>query len=615
MGVSSGISRYGRLGFASYICAMDLAALRDRLSPDNGPTVLELDLAQGLLSTTPATPRDALRALRAPTMRSVRDGLRRAATDDGVAGLVVHIGDCPLSASQVDELAELIKDFGRHKPTLAWSESFGELTSGLYGYRLASHCQQVWLQPSGSLGIQGILLGVTLLRGTLDKVGVEPEFGQRHEYKTAANQFTAHEVTEPQREMMQRVADSVLEETIARVADRRGIDPDAVRSAVDAAPLTAAEAVERRLVDRIGYRDEVYAWLTENWGRVPVTPPLPLQQQDRSESPQVHLQYVHRYAKQGVGQFAQQLANRRQPAIAIVGVQGAIVTGPGHRSALQGPQAGADAVCAQLRAAGRDENVRAVVLRVDSPGGSYVASDSIRREVVRLRESGRPVVATMGDLAASGGYFVSMAADEIVTNPTTLTGSIGVLAGKMVTTGLTDKIGLVREEMAAGARAGMFSTLQPFTDEHWAALDRWLDEVYADFTAKAAADRGMALDELEPLARGRVWTGADAVERNLADHVGGMDLALDRVCALADLDRDDVAAKAGPAFPFLAQLRPAESSESGHTDTAVSLGLPVPGAASAAPTGGLEDLWRLAASSLGLSVPGVLSLPFVPVLG
>lgn len=612
MGVNSGGSRCARWAATPTLVGMDLAALRDRISADNGPTVLELDLAQGLLSSAPTTPRDALRALRAPTMRAVRDGLRRAATDDSVAGLVVHVGDCPLSVSQVDELAELIKDFGRHKPTLAWSETFGELTSGLYGYRLASHCQQVWLQPSGTLGIQGVLLGVTLLRGTLDKVGVQPEFGQRHEYKTAANQFNAHEVTEPQREMMQRIADSVLDETISRVAERRTLTPEAVRAAVDAAPLTASEAIEHRLVDRIGYRDEVYGWITENWGRVPAAPPLPLQQQSGGDGPRVQLQYVHRYAKQRVGQFAQQLANRRQPAIAVVGVQGAIVTGPGRRSALQGPQAGADTVCAQLRAAGRDAHVRAVVLRVDSPGGSYVASDAIRREVVRLRESGRPVVATMGDLAASGGYFVSMAANEIVTNPTTLTGSIGVLAGKMVTTGLTDKLGLVREEMTAGDRAAMFSTLQQFSDEQWAALDRWLDEVYADFTGKAAADRGMELAELEPMARGRVWTGADAVARRLADHVGGMDLALDRACALAEVDRASTTVKSGPALPFLAQLRPAESSESGHTDTTAAPSTPLAGASV---TGGLEGLWRFAAGALGLSVPGVLSLPFVPELG
>ncbi|MFW6597568.1 signal peptide peptidase SppA [Propionibacteriaceae bacterium Y2011] len=585
------------------------------LLPAQPPTVLELDLSRGILSGAPASPRDALRALQAPTMRSIRDGLREAAKDERVAGLVINIGDCPLTAGQVDELAELITRFGEHRPTVAHTSSFGELTNGLFGYRLASHCHQIWLQPSGSVGIQGVALGVTLFRGTLDKVGVEPEFGQRHEYKTAANQFAAHEVTEPQREMMQRIADSVLAETVTRVAERRSLPPEAVRAAVDSAPLTAAEALEHKLIDRIGYRDEVYGWLTENWGKIIPAAPRPWRPEP-DEGPQVRLQYVHRYAKQGFGGAAQQLAARSKPAIAVVGVQGGIVTGQSQRSAFGGQQAGADTVAAQLRAAGRDSGVKAVILRVDSPGGSYVASDAIRREVVRLRESGRPVVATMGDVAASGGYFVSMAADEIVVNPTTLTGSIGVLAGKFVTTGLTDRIGLVREELAAGARARMFSNLETFTDDHWQTLDRWLDEVYADFTTKAATDRKMPHATLEPLARGRVWTGADAVQHQLADRLGGMDTAIDRVCTLAGLDRDDAVLRTGPGFPFLAQLRPAESSESGHTDTRLADDLLAGGPAlgTLAGTGGLEALWRQAAEALGVAAPGVLSLPFVPQL-
>jgi len=574
-----------------------IAAVRERLTARDLPFVLELDLAHGLLSAAPGTPREALRALHAPTMRAVRDGLRRARTDDRIAGLVVHVGTCPLSAGQVDELSALLAEFGEHKPTVAWSETFGELTNGLFGYRLAAHCGQVWLQPSGTLGIQGVALGVTLLRGTLDKVGVEPEYGQRHEYKTAANQFTAHEVTDAQREMMQRIADSVLDETVARVAERRSLGRETVRAAVDAAPLTAPDALTAGLVDRVGYRDEVYAWINENWGAVPAG----------ADKPSVHLQYVHRYAKEsGGGALVKQLTDRRRPGIAVVGVQGAIITGLSRQSPLQGQSAGADTVCAQLRAAGRDDQVKAVILRVDSPGGSYVASDSIRREVVRLRESGRPVVATMGDVAASGGYFVSMGADEIVANPTTLTGSIGVLAGKFVTTGLAEKVGLVRDQMSAGERATMFSSLKGFTDDDWKVLNGWLDQVYADFTGKAAADRGMPLDQLEPLARGRVWTGADAKERGLVDHLGGTDLAIDRACALAGLERDQVGLRGGPAFPLLAQLRPAESSDSprGATGSLAGNGIPpVTGS-------GLEGLWQTAVSALGVEVPGVLALPW-----
>lgn len=574
---------------------MDLAtAARDRLRRRRQPTVLELDLSRGLVAPGARDPRRALRMLHAPSMRSIREGLRAGARDDRVVGLLVHVGECPLSLTEADEVGALVAEFGDAKPTVAHTETFGEMTSGLAGYRLASHAQQVWLQPSGALGLTGVALQVTLLRGALDKAGVEPQFGQRHEYKTAANQFTASEVTVAQREMMQRIADSVLDDTVTRVAGRRGLAVEDVRAAVATAPLTAARALELGLVDHVGYRDEVHTWAREQWG------------EEVDGERVVDLHYVHRYAReQGAPGLVRSLTDKQRAAVGVVGVQGAIVTGPGQPGGFGQPSAGADTVAAHLRAAAADEQVKAVVLRVDSPGGSYVASDTIRREVVRLRESGRPVVAVMGDVAASGGYFVSMGATEVVAGAATLTGSIGVLAGKLVTRGLTDKLDLVREEMVAGERAGMFSTLRGFDDSDWAVLDAWLDDVYADFTAKAAADRGLPLETLEPLARGRVWTGADAAERGLVDHVGGTSLALDRACELAGLERDDVAVRPVPASAFLAQLRPARSSESPRGQVA---------AAAATPgkllTGGPEAALSRLARLGGLHLPGVLALPW-----
>ncbi|MVA76449.1 signal peptide peptidase SppA [Auraticoccus sp. F435] len=577
--------------------ARDLTSRLHRRS--TAPTVLELDLSRGVLSAPPRSPAVVLRAMHMPTMRAIRDGLRSGARDPKVAGLVVHVGDCPLTASQVDEVGAMIAEFGAAKPTLAHTETFGELANGLLGYRLGAHAQQVWLQPTGGIGLSGVSLQVTLLRGTLDKVGVEPEFGQRHEYKTAANQFTAREVTEAQREMMQRLADSVLEQTVAVVAEKRGLTEDEVRRAVDDTPLSAAVALERRLVDHLGYRDEVYSWLRESWGS-PV-----------DGKPEVDLHYVHRYEREHGGPaLVKNLRDKHRPSVALVGVQGPIATGASSNGGLNGPSAGSDTVTAHLRAAAADEHVRAVVLRVDSPGGSYVASDAIRREVRQLVEGGRPVVASMGDLAASGGYFVSMGASEVVANPSTLTGSIGVLAGKMVTAGLTDKLGLVRAEMTAGARADMFSTLRGFDESDWAVLDAWLDDVYADFTAKAAADRGMDLAALEPLARGRVWTGADAAERGLVDHLGGVSLALERACELAGLDRDAVGVRAVPGMPLLAQLRPARSSEStGQNGADAHVGV------ASLLAGGPEATLTRLAGLVGLQVPGVLALPWRLTLG
>lgn len=557
------------------------------------PTVLELDLSHGVLSGPPSSPLVALRRRRAPTMRAIRDGLRHAATDDQVIGLLVHTGTCPLSLADADEVASLVASFTEHKPSVAWTESFGELTSGLAGYRIAVNARHIWLQPSGALGLTGVHLAITLLRGGLDKLGLDPQFGQRHEYKSAADQLVATEVTPANREMMQRIADSLLDDTVARVAEHRGLGVDDVRTAVDRAPLNAAAALQARLVDRIGYRDEVYEWARRSW---------PTPSDANTETPRFSLQYVHRYAKHVLPHQLYRLIDRGRPSVAVVDIRGPIVTGPGHQG-INGGQAGADTVTARLRAVGRSAHVKAVVLRVDSPGGSYVASDSIRREVVRLRESGRPVVASMGSVATSGGYFVAMGADEIVAQPSTLTGSIGVLAGKVVTERLMDKLGLVHESVDAGPRAAMMAGSAPFTEDQWQVLNRWLDEVYADFTAKAAADRGLDLAVLEPLARGRVWTGADAAERRLVDHLGGLDLAVDRACALAEVDRSSISLDSGPLLPFLSELRPAESSEAGpdlSATWAATLGSGGPDAVLA----GLAD-WA------GISVPhGVLSLPY-----
>ncbi|GAA5156067.1 signal peptide peptidase SppA [Nocardioides marinquilinus] len=552
--------------------------------------VLELDLAGGVAFAPPANPLEAWRLRLAPSVRAVREGLRRAAGDDAVRGLVVHLGTCPLTLAQADEVAGLVADFTEHKPSIAWTATFGELTSGLAGYRAALGAGEVWLQPSGALGVAGVHLGITLLRGGLEKLGLDPQFGQRHEYKSAADQLGATEVSDANREMVQRLADSILDDTVARTAARRSLDPAPVREAVAQAPLSAARALEAGLVDRLGYRDEVYARLREQWG-------------DGSGADGgdggVDLRYLQRYHSDGGRrETLARLTRHHQPAVAVVDVTGPIVLGPAR------PGQAGDDVTARLREVGRDDDVSAVVLRVDSPGGSYVASDAMRREVVRLREAGTPVVATMGTAAASGGYFVAMAADEVVAQPTTLTGSIGVLAGKIVVGRLLERAGIVHEPVDAGPRASLMAATVPFDDEAWRVLDAWLDEVYADFTTKAAADRGLDLAVLEPLARGRVWTGADAAERGLVDHLGGSALALDRACALAGVERDRVRLATPSPLAFLKQLRPPESSE------AAAAGARAAGFASVAAPVGPEALLRRLAEAVGVHLPhGVLSMP------
>ncbi|HZA50379.1 MAG TPA: signal peptide peptidase SppA, partial [Myxococcaceae bacterium] len=276
------------------------------------------------------------------------------------------------------------------------------------------------------------------------------------------------------------------------------------------------EALEAKLVDGVAYRDEVYAKVKEGWGRGG------------------ELLYLHRYLER-----AGRPHRQGRHTLALVYGVGAVVRGQSEIDPLSGGTSmGSDTVAAALRAAAEDEEVKAIVFRVDSPGGSYVASDTIRREVARAREKGKPVVVSMGGVAASGGYFVSMDADRIVAQPGTLTGSIGVYAGKFVTTGLWEKLGINWDTIAYGRNATLFSTDQEFSPEQRAKLEAVLDRIYRDFTARAAEGRKLPLEKLESVARGRVWTGEDAKEHGLVDVLGGFSAALATARELANVPPD-----------------------------------------------------------------------------
>ena len=592
---------------------MPVAGPRLERSLAPSPLVLEIDLTRGLLSTTPTDPVAALRSRSTPTLSSVVDGVRRGARDPEVAAVIVQVGGV-LSVAQAEELGAALRDAAEQgTATVAWAESYGELSAGTVPYYLAAHCDEVWLQPSGGLALTGVAVAMTLLRGVLDKVGAEPQLGQRHEYKTAAEQLSAHEVSPANREMSQRLADSVVEQVRALVVRTRGLTPAEFDAVLAGGPLTAQQARAVGLVDRVGYRDEAYTALTRRVLGVSEarTSTGALEDADPGLS-EVRWQYASRYAaKHG---RSRQRPGRPQPVVAVVDVTGGIVSGRGGTAPGRGPTAGSDAVGAALRAVGDDDRVEAVVLHVDSPGGSYSASDSIRREVLSLREGGRPVVASMGAVAASGGYFVSMAADEVIALPSTLTGSIGVLGGKIVLRELADKVGLEQELVTAGEHAAMFSSLRRFGDEEWQRVQDWLDLVYLDFTTKAALDRRLPLSDLEPVARGRVWTGADARTHGLVDTLGGLQTAVSAACARGGLERESVQVRRFPRQRLADRLRPPESSRSPAAALSASRWTP-----SVRPADVLSDLAHSSGQVGGLletvmmvlapAAPGVLSMP------
>ncbi len=541
-----------------------------------GRVLLEIDLGRGASEGAPVSPVEALRARNTPQLKAIVDGLRRGAQDDKVAGLVVHAAT-GVTMPQAQELHAAIAAFrAGGKPTLAWSEAYGEVAHGTTGYLVAAACEEVWLQPSGDVNLTGAVLGGLFLRGALDKLHVQPQFLKRHEYKSAAEMFMDTQMSPANREMLQAVTGSVNAHVVEAIAAARGLTGEQVEAAMTTR-LSATAARDAGLVDGIGYRDEAMARLRARVGGTTEDTPL---------------RYVERYAKTPTAASVK----RHRPVVAVVQAQGAIHLGrSGGQQPMGGHTIGADTLGASLRSVAQDKDVRAVVLRIDSPGGSYVASDAIRREVLRLRESGRPVIASMADVAASGGYFIAMPCERIVADAATLTGSIGVLSGKLVTAAAWERLGVRRQSVAEHTRDEMYSPLRPFGPEEIAQLDEWLDEVYADFAAKAAADRGLPLDVLEPLARGRVWSGADAAQRGLVDELGGLDEAIGLACAAAGIDRADALARVSPKLGPFDRLLPTDSSDA---PVGASLGE------------GL-GLFDAAVAALGLGARGVLTMPDV----
>jgi protease-4 len=546
------------------------------------PLILELDLTEGIAEEPPSDPLSALTTMRRPRLPDVLDGLRRAAADDRVRALVVKVGGRPIGLAQVQELHAAIREFGgAGKLTVAWAETFGDFSPGNVPYYLATAFERIYLQPSGDLGLTGIAVQNWFYRGALDKLGVEVEVGARGEYKSAAERLTEHGFSRPAREALQRVAASIVEQLTGAIAQRLELRPAEARALIDRGPFVAAEALDARLVDALGYRDQVYAAVREDAG------------------PDAYLLYLGRYQRaRTLAERARKLPGTSEDAVALIYASGPIRRGRTSRSPLGGSSMGSDTVSAAVRSAVADRRVRGIVLRVNSPGGSYVASDTIWREVVRARDAGKPVVVSMSEVAASGGYFIAMAADTIVAQPGTITGSIGVISAKPVLGQALDRAGVNTDSVTEGAHADMFTTSRPYSDEEWEKINGWLDRIYADFTGKVAQGRGMSQDQVHEVARGRVWTGADAAGIGLVDQLGGLNTAMTVAREKASLP-EAAPVRLYPRSHPLDRLRPPDSSEARPAARAGISGL---FAESWGPVSGL-------AAAAGLSPQGPLMLP------
>ncbi|HWP67560.1 MAG TPA: signal peptide peptidase SppA [Candidatus Limnocylindria bacterium] len=478
-------------------------------------TVLEIDFAAGIVEQAPPGLRSLF--MESPlTVRDVVDALTRAAEDERVAAVVAKVGDARLGLASLQEIRDAVAVFRRSgKRTVALAESFGEFGPGNGAYYLATAFKEIYLQPSGDLGLVGIATDTPFVRGALDKLGVKPRLDHREQYKSAMNIFTERGYTKPHREASEHVLRRQFAQIVRGIAAGRELPEARVRELVNRGPLSASMALDAELVDELAYRDQVWEQFRGADGELP--PRLSL------------ASYLDRAGR----------PNDEGDTVALIYGTGSVHRGRSSWGTFSNePTMGSETVTAAFRAAVDDDEVRAILFRVDSPGGSYVASDTIWREVARARRLGKPVVVSMGDVAGSGGYFVAMAADRIVAQPGTITGSIGVLAGKMVTTDLWSRLGIEWGTLATAPNATMFSPTQDFTEAQWARLEEFLDRIYADFVDKAAESRGIPRERMLEMAQGRIWTGEDAKELGLVDALGGFPEALRLVRELTGLAPD-----------------------------------------------------------------------------
>lgn len=504
--------------------------------PDHSTLVLRIG---GELVETP--PNDVVGQLtggaRAQTVSGYVDALRRAKSDPRIESVLIV--PTPFQSpywGKVQEIRDAVLDFRKSgKRISAYLEFAGERE-----YYLATAADKIYLIPTGSLDVTGIATYELFLKGTLDKVGAQADFEKIGDYKTAPNQLTQTTFTPAHREMTESLSRDMYEQLVGAIAETRKKKVEDVRALIDEGPFLARDAVRVGLVDGLAYEDQL-----DDQGAV-------------SKAGTVE--------GQSYGRGRRRMASRSAPRIAVVYISGIINSGDSGFDPLNGDVAGSTPLVKAIRSARADDAVRAIIVRIDSPGGSSIASDVIWREltITKSEKPSRPLVASMSDLAASGGYYVAMAAPSIVAQPGTLTGSIGIFGGKFVTGGAFEKLGANIESVIIGRNAGLESPERPFTDSERLKLRDQIRDFYDGFIQKVAAARKLPVERVDQLARGRVWTGAQARERGLVDALGGLDRAIALAKERAGIAADtDVEVVTYPARKTLAELLIEELTGSG----------------------------------------------------
>lgn len=486
------------------------AVLTDKGLPNN--TILALDARGGFTDApVPTVFGDA-----PLSFIDVIFALKKASADPRVKGIILRVGQGGIAGAHAQELKQAFEAFragGEGRFIIAQAGSFSG--PGIGQYYLASLADEIWLQRTSEVNAVGMLSTTVFLRGFFDKFSVKADIGQRYEFKNAANVYTETDYTPAHREATTRLLQSIFDTLTADIAAGRKMDVAALRGLIDNAPYLTQGALDAKLADKIGFYDDAEKAAKDRAGSGAEVVALG-DYYVREGSP-----YANPYANDGV--------------IALIAAEGAIVDGPSGEDFYNGRVMGGDTIAQAVRDATDDPAVKAILLRVNSPGGSALASDVMLDALKKAQDKGKKVVVSMGPVAASGGYWMSMQADEIFASPATITGSIGVLSGKVILRETYRLAGLNPVSIGIGANANINSEFDDWTPEQRAKFEASLDQIYERFTTSVAEGRKIPIETVRQIARGRVWSGADALGLKLIDRFGGLSDALDETIKLAGL--------------------------------------------------------------------------------
>jgi len=475
--------------------------------------VLELD---GPLVERASTQGLGLVKSRGPALNSIRHALRGAQDDPRIVGLAIKVVDPEMELAQAQELSTLIADFRAHgKWTTAYMETAGESGFGNLPYLVASSADEVSMMPQGEMNLLGVGMRETFARDLFDWIKVKPIFDAIGKYKSAANVFTQKDFTPAQREEDEALATSIFDQIVKGGADHRHITPDQLRALIDHAPLTAADGLKEKLLDRLEYEDDFSDRVKSYRGE--------------------HHDLIDADSYVGPNDSIFGESNK----IAVIYGLGAIQHGEGGYDPILSPGSnamGSDDMIKAFKTAREDDSIRAVVFRINSPGGEVIASELIRR-AVELCARRKPLVVSMGGYAASGGFWIATPAARLFADPGTITGSIGVLGGKFNISGAATALGINGGAVQRGANAFMYDSFTDFTPQQAQVFhDQILGNTYNYFVKLVAAQRHMTIEQVGAVAQGRVWTGEQALEVKLIDYIGDFDAALNAAKSLAKLE-------------------------------------------------------------------------------